>query len=327
MKSRWLACHGGVTFSKPDGLAGRCAEAVRGANDAVQAVTRLEQDGSFNCGLGSNLTIDGRVECEAGIMYSDGRFGGVAAVEELATPILLAAALANNHASIHGLVAPNFLAGARTAEYAKISGITLWKPEELINQRRRESWVRAKRKLGAATQGVTLEGSLDTVGAVELSISGPGVACASSGGILLKQPGRVGHCPVWGAGVWCEQGPSTSVAVALSGLGEAIVKTRMASGIADALLSMEDDDLPTETISRWIDRHFTNSKWLAQIEEDRRIAGGIILLKKKEDPPELLVFHNSPHLPVAYTNSRGKVKTVHSQNDNPSAFTFSSVIL
>jgi taspase (threonine aspartase 1) len=45
---------------------------------------------------------------------------------------------------------------------------------------------------------------LDTVGCVAVSADGTVAAGASSGGILLKTPGRVGQSAVLGAGFWAE---------------------------------------------------------------------------------------------------------------------------
>ena len=51
------------------------------ALDAViSSITVLEDDASLNAGYGSNLTIDGQVECDAAVMSDSGEFGSVGAV-------------------------------------------------------------------------------------------------------------------------------------------------------------------------------------------------------------------------------------------------------
>ena len=64
-----------------------CTEAITALNhrsftlDAViSSISVLENDTCLNAGYGSNLTIDGQVECDASIMNDSGGFGSVGAV-------------------------------------------------------------------------------------------------------------------------------------------------------------------------------------------------------------------------------------------------------
>ncbi|KAF7627187.1 hypothetical protein Mgra_00009551 [Meloidogyne graminicola] len=51
------------------------------SSQLVRAIMELEQCPHFNCGFGSNLTIEGTVECESAFICSDNfAFGGIAAV-------------------------------------------------------------------------------------------------------------------------------------------------------------------------------------------------------------------------------------------------------
>ena len=51
------------------------------ALDAViSSISILENDVCLNAGYGSNLTIDGQVECDASVMSDNGGFGSVGAV-------------------------------------------------------------------------------------------------------------------------------------------------------------------------------------------------------------------------------------------------------
>lgn len=49
-----------------------------------------------------------------------------------------------------------------------------------------------------------MENKLDTVGAIVLDSKGNFASAVSSGGILLKHPGRVGHASMFGCGCWVQ---------------------------------------------------------------------------------------------------------------------------
>ncbi|CAJ0932326.1 unnamed protein product, partial [Mesorhabditis belari] len=323
----WIACHGGATFGSSDDLLKRCASALRDGKTALGTVMHLEQDGSFNAGCGSSLNWEGNIECESGVMFSDGRFGGVAGLSDIRSPSQLAAAVANNCTQLQGLVAPNFLAGAQASNYAKSLGMQLCDPKELVNQKCLRSWTKAKALTKKEHVGSPVKQTLDTVGAVEITDEGNCIACSSSGGIILKHPGRVGQSPIWGAGVWAETRSSSRVAVAITGLGEAITRCSMARGVGVSLLDMSIDQTPTEIVSRWIDVNFTNSKWMRYFSKEQLIAGGIALLQQGTEIPELIVFNNSPFLPIAYRTSNGKVKTLKAEPHESLSFTLTSMLL
>lgn len=68
---------------------------------------------------------------------------------------------------------------------------------------------------------------LDTVGAIVLDSKGKFSSAVSSGGILLKLPGRVGHSAMFGCGCWVEEeedfnenNQKESVAVCTTGCGK-----------------------------------------------------------------------------------------------------------
>ena len=59
----------------------------------AQAVVVLEDDGRYNAGKGSHARENGKVEHDAAIMDSEGRFGAVAAMEGFKNPIQAAKAV------------------------------------------------------------------------------------------------------------------------------------------------------------------------------------------------------------------------------------------
>jgi PREDICTED: similar to threonine aspartase 1 (taspase-1) len=96
---------------------------------------------------------------------------------------------------------------------------------------------------------------LDTVGAVAIDKFGYVAAGVSSGGILLKWPGRVGHASAYGCGCWAQD----NVAVSSSGMGEYLVKTFFAKECANALIHCSNKDYVNQM------RQFFVEKFLSKL--------------------------------------------------------------
>jgi len=186
-----------------------------GALDAVlAAVTMLEDDPSFNAGVGSCLTADGKVEMDASVMDGARRAGaGVAVVTTVRNPIQLAHAVLMD--GRHALVAA---AGAEA--FARGCGLPTLAPESFITPRQRRRWEERRPPVGG------------TVGAVAVDANGHVAAATSTGGLSGKLSGRVGDSAVIGAGTYADD--STGAASA-TGDGEAIIISGLAKAVVDGL--------------------------------------------------------------------------------------------
>ncbi|MGH9706559.1 MAG: isoaspartyl peptidase/L-asparaginase, partial [Candidatus Acidiferrales bacterium] len=184
------------------------------AADAVEtSITLLEDDATFDAGIGSHLTRDGRVQLDAILM--DGatlKAGAVAAVEHVRNPIRLARAILEK--SPHMM-----LAGEGAEMFAVENGIALCDREELILDRERIAWGRCLEDSHAAENHLGHESG--TVGAVALDASGGLFAGTSTGGTCCKFPGRVGDSPLIGCGCYAD---AEAGGVSCTGHGEGIMK-------------------------------------------------------------------------------------------------------
>lgn len=185
-------------------LAGKDAEAA-----AVAAVRVLEDDPAFNAGRGACMTEEGTFETDAGIMRSrDGAVGAVAAVPELADPVLVAQAVMRDGRHL-------LQCGAHAAAFARARGLGRWGADALWTSKAQDSF-------DAATAGrMDRDGRADTVGAVTRDARGDFCVAGSTGGVLLKRPGRVGDTPVVGAGFYAS---ATLGACVATGRGEEILR-------------------------------------------------------------------------------------------------------
>jgi beta-aspartyl-peptidase (threonine type) len=228
-----LIVHGGAGGWRGVSSEEEVVEAVRRGAEAlsddsgalqlvVEAVRRLEDSGVLNAGIGSVLTIDGRVEMDAGLMTGDMVAGGVAAVTYPRNPILLARWVAEETPHV-------LLAGPAADEAAKRLGL----PRHPGPSRRAlERWERLMKllqegRLDEVPERVRRVYRLlyggDTVGAVALALDGSLAAAASTGGVGFKHPGRVGDSPIPGAGFYAENGVGGCAA---TGIGETIILGR-----------------------------------------------------------------------------------------------------
>ena len=204
---------------------------LREGGNAIDAVTTtvasLEDNGLFNAGYGSVLTLDGRIEMDAAIMVAE-RYagkpkpnektwkkakaavcaGGVVLVSRLRNPILLARLVMEQ--------TPHVLIGGVSAErLARQAGIRMCRPEQLITERARNRW-QAVLQAGA-NKAPEHHG---TVGAAALDQTGNLAAATSTGGVSGKMPGRIGDSAIIGAGLYAAETGAASA----TGTGEAIMK-------------------------------------------------------------------------------------------------------
>lgn len=189
----------------------------------VEAIALLEDSGLFNAGVGSTLDYLGGISMDAGLMTSRGRAGAVAAVSYPRNPIKLARIVLERTPHV-------ILAGHYADELARRMGLEKHPgphPRVIVRWRSlREDpsvskWI-LERVKAARTLG------FDTVGAVALDNQGCLAAGASTGGVAMKLPGRVGDSPIPGAGFYANE----KVAVSATGIGETILMSMSSLRVA-----------------------------------------------------------------------------------------------
>jgi beta-aspartyl-peptidase (threonine type) len=199
--------------------------------DAVEATIRVMEDsGLFDAGRGGYYTRAGVPELDAAIM--DGRTlaaGSVAAVQHIANPIHLARLVMEKTPHV-------LLVGAGAEEFAKSQGIELVSPYYFYNQ---QEWQRFKDAQQAAEKKSASElhhpespndDEHGTVGVVALDQAGNLAAGTSTGGTVMKMPGRVGDSPIIGAGTYAN---NESCAVSGTGVGEYFMRNVVAADICE----------------------------------------------------------------------------------------------
>jgi beta-aspartyl-peptidase (threonine type) len=237
----------------------------------------MEDDATFNAGRGAVLNQAGQVELDAAIMEgSTLRVGAVAAVQGIEHPLELARLVMDRSSHV-------FLVGSGAVEFARSQGVATCSPPSLIVERERARWKKAK---DLSEQQRQKEypisfGPGDTVGAVARDSQGHLAAATSTGGTLLKLPGRVGDSPLVGSGLYADDrlGAATS-----TGWGEGIIRVLMARRAVEFLGS----GVPAPEAAR---------RALGILEMRIEGRGGIIITA----PDGSLGFaFNTPHMAHAY---------------------------
>jgi isoaspartyl peptidase/L-asparaginase-like protein (Ntn-hydrolase superfamily) len=218
-------------------------EAGGSAFDAVTAATAaMEDSGIFNAGLGACLTAAGEIELDAAVM--DGRdrgFGAVAGVRGVKNPIELArhVLLDTEHC---------ILGGEGAAQFAAEMGLPF--RTNYPSEARLADWRDKKRTLDSlvgldslSERVASLGGALgededdpvgrgDTVGCIAMDREGNLAAAVSTGGIWMKQAGRIGDSPLPGAGIWSVNGEGAAVA---TGTGELILRVLLCREVVERM--------------------------------------------------------------------------------------------
>ncbi|KAF8919830.1 asparaginase [Mucidula mucida] len=287
-----------------------------------QAMIILENDPCLNAGFGSNLTLEGTVECDASII--DGKaqsFGSVGAVQGIKNPIALARKILEYSQSVDplGRLPPLMLVahGARRFGESRLDPSCFVDPEALTHPKAFENWTRWKDILTSASTELTYDKMQDTVGAISFRAETNEIAAGvSSGGLLLKHPGRIGEAAVYGAGCWAEQADVHSrlfnVACSVSGAGEFIVRSSLAQSIGSAVLAalIADDDVH-EVLQRAMLRFWNDTK---KRYDDQPNAGVILMTTSKDDDQwtvRLWCAFTTPSMTIAFVSPNSQTPKVH----------------
>jgi len=152
----------------------RFLQAGASATQAVEASLRILEDKDItNAGYGSNLSIDGTVECDATVVDHLGRSGACGAVPGIRNPISLAKLIldmSNLPLSLHR-VPPNVLVGEGARMFAVENGMATYANEHLVSKNARDRFLRWKEDLHhtegksrpSATQGHGTGSALDAL--------------------------------------------------------------------------------------------------------------------------------------------------------------------
>lgn len=272
----------------------RGRQALRDGGDAEEAVIAavrcLEDEPTFNAGRGACLTDEGEFEVDASIMRSrDLAAGGVGGVRNLADPILVAREVMN-HTRHHLLV------GEGAERFARERGVGTFGRDALWTQK-------AQDRFDAAVAGrAEKEGRADTVGAIVLDTEGNYCVGGSTGGVLLKMPGRVGDTPILGAGLYAH--PVLGAAAA-TGAGEAIWTHLMAYEVLNRI----HDRVPRQAGAVPVAHTFCQ-----QVRRQTRSAVGLIAITGRGIP---VMAHASTHLSWAVARGDAEVVAGLSRDDWP----------
>ncbi|OTB16403.1 hypothetical protein K445DRAFT_30634, partial [Daldinia sp. EC12] len=132
------------------------------AIDAVEAAIKsLEDKEITNAGYGSNLAIDGTVECDATLVDHFGRSGACGAVPNVKNPITLAKIilLSSNKPLSLRRVPPNLLIGEGAKEFARESGMLLVPNQWLVSRNARDRYIRWQEDMRRAEDKASLSPS------------------------------------------------------------------------------------------------------------------------------------------------------------------------
>ncbi|KAJ9057905.1 hypothetical protein DSO57_1018079 [Entomophthora muscae] len=382
------ACHRACHHAR------RALEFGFSADEAVRvAIKFLEDDPITNAGYGSNLNLDGEVECDASIMISypnslqhnDFKFAGVGAVPGVKNPITVAHLLASQdkpggllpgnrvfpllltgHAVEKVIRRKPFYNSEDPSQKNRIDRLFV-DPQSMVSEKARSQYLYYCNMLGLAVQNSSAEDKdnlaespadvlMDTVGAVCVDESGVIAAGVSSGGILLKYPGRVGEAAIFGAGCWARHFSAinasngnenskvafheSGIACSTSGTGEAIMQTAFSKSLATRLSQslqnqqvtpktneLEEVGDPVAIFSCELQKFIDNKDLIQKYPPKHLSVGTIVLLlnsyENEEDSTistclEMLYGHTTETMGVGYfSNNLSKPKFVMSRKDSP----------
>ena len=246
-----LAVHGGAGTILPQNVtpeietacrtalenALRAGQAVRNAGgdalDMAEAAVRvLEDDPHFNAGRGAVFSHNGTNELDAAIM--DGatqKAGAVAGIVGVKNPVTLARSVMEQSPFV-------FLGGRGAEDFARSVDAEFAPPAYFATPERLhqlQTLLAREAENGDAIAQTSLSednkfgtNKFGTVGAVARDAQNHLAAATSTGGMTNKRWGRIGDCPVIGAGTWAD----LACAISATGHGEYFIRCAVAHEIS-----------------------------------------------------------------------------------------------
>ena len=281
---RTIIVHGGA-WKIPRNLKKPCLEGVEraaklamncllddnSALDAVEAAVKcMENNPTFDAGVGSVLNAEGEIELDAAIM--DGKTlnaGAVAAVRNIRNPISLARKVMENSNHV-------FLVGEGANKFAVIQGFE--KFDGLVVKRELDRWKKLHEKYRGTMKFSEKNG---TVGAVAIDAHGNIAAATSTGGIPFKLPGRVADSCLIGCGLYADNQVG---GVSATGYGESIIKIVLSKIIC-------------ELLGKGLTAQKAAEEGIERLERKTNGRGGVIVLDKEGN---VGISYNTPKMARAY---------------------------
>ena len=245
-----------------------------------EAIRRLEESGLFNAGRGSNRQLDGVCRMDASIMEGhDLRAGAVASIEGIVHPVTAARLVMERTAHV-------LLVGQSASRFARYFGLervpraktSAGPPPRQLRPRAGVSrTLRLHQALVKTGRLRTRSLGKETVGAVALDLSGTVAAGASTGGVDVMLPGRVGDTPLIGCGVYAD---NEAGAVSMTGLGESIIRVAVAKEITDGLAAGLSPAVAAARVLRKVVQRIHGAAGVLVLSPDGRFA----------------IRHSTPHM-------------------------------
>lgn len=186
---------------------------------AESVVNMLEDDPSFNAGIGAAIGSDKQIELDASIMDgSNLRCGAVCGLRNIPRAVSVARRVMEVTRHV-------FLGGEGANRFAEGQGFEHLPAERFYTDYQLYWW----EKLAGGSRDRSAKG---TVGAVALDAKGSIAAATSTGGMTRKLPGRIGDSPLIGAGCYADNQIGGASA---TGYGEQIIRVVLCKSALDLI--------------------------------------------------------------------------------------------
>jgi len=251
----------------------------------VEAVAVMEDEGVFNAGYGSALTIEKTVEMEASVMEGENLKAGAAGLlRDIRNPVRLARIVMEHTDHV-------FVVGEGAEKLARLFNLERRNPITELRlkyyEQQRQALLEGKfelPKLASLVKEHPELFELETVGAVALDKRGNVAAATSTGGFPLKLPGRIGDSPLIGCGTYAD---NCSGACSATGVGEIAIRLCLAKTVCNYMESGKTAQEAVEAAIKLVNERMAGTY----------NAMGLIAVSVKGD---IGAAHNSKHLCWAY---------------------------